>query len=72
MNLVNICKKTANLDVKILSWAAKVNYILSEQGKPMTPEEITLTADSFGWKLNQAQINNAIELLKQLELCQAG
>ncbi|VVB86203.1 Uncharacterised protein [uncultured archaeon] len=66
VNLVKICKKTSNLDVNILSWAAKVNYILSEQGKPMTPEEITLTAESFGWKLDPSQIDIAVELLKQL------
>lgn len=37
----------------------------------MTPEEITLTAESFGWKLDQSQIDTAVELLKQLNLCQA-
>ena len=68
VNLVKICKKTAKLEVNILSWAAKVNYILSEQGKPMTSEEITIIAESFGWKLSQSQIINAVELLKQLNL----
>lgn len=71
VNLVGICKKTANLDVNVLSWAAKVHYILSKPGeKPMTPEEISNIADSFGWKLSQSQINDAVELLKKLKLCQ--
>ncbi|MCZ7362964.1 MAG: hypothetical protein O8C58_06495, partial [Candidatus Methanoperedens sp.] len=65
-------KGTANLDVNILSWAAKVNYILAKQGTPMTPDEITMIAESFGWKLSQPQIDNAVELLKKLDLCQAG
>lgn len=72
VNFVKICKKTTNLDVNILSWAAKVNYILLKQGAPMTPEEITTIAESFGWKLSQDQIDNAVELLKQLKLCQAN
>ncbi|MBU3966499.1 MAG: hypothetical protein KKG76_03855 [Euryarchaeota archaeon] len=71
INLVKVCKDTANLDVNILSWAAKVNYILSKQGTSLTPDEITIIADSFGWKLSQPQIDNAVELLKKLDLCQA-
>lgn len=66
--LVEICKETVNLDVETLSWAAKVHYILSGQGRPMTREEIINVADSFGWRLSQSQINDAVELLKQLKL----
>lgn len=64
-NLVRTCKQTVNLDANMLSWAAKVHYILSSQGKTMTLDEIQNTAESFGWKLPQPQIE-AIELLKQL------
>jgi len=68
--LVERCK-TVNFDVNILSCAAKVNYIMSKQGKTLTREEIIQTSTSFGWKLSQSQINDAIELLKKLQLFQA-
>lgn len=65
--LVSICKKTVELDANMLSWAAKVHYILSSEGKSMTLDEIQNTAESFGWKLSQYQIDGAVELLKQLD-----
>ncbi len=64
--LVRICRETVKLDANMLSWAAKVHYILSSQGKSMTPDKIQNTAGSFGWKLSEPQIDEAIELLNQL------
>lgn len=66
-NLVSICKDTVNLDVNILSLTAKVIYILSSQGKPMTVDEIRVAAESFGWRLSESRIEGAVELLKQLK-----
>ena len=68
--IVKLCEKNVDFDINMLSWAAKVNLILSNQGKPMTKDEITSTAESFGWKITEPQVNNAIQLLKELELCE--
>jgi len=65
-NLVRTCKETVNLDANMLSYSAKVYYIISSQSKPMTVNEIQKTAGSFGWNLSQNDINDAVDLLKQL------
>lgn len=65
-NLVRTCQETVNLDANMLSYSAKVYYIISSQSKPMTVDEIQKTAGSFGWNLSQNDINDAVDLLKQL------
>jgi uncharacterized protein YwgA len=65
-NLVRTCQETVNLNANMLSYSAKVYYIISSQSKPMTVNEIQKTAGSFGWNLSQNDINNAVDLLKQL------
>lgn len=67
-NVVSICNNTVKLDTNMLSWAAKVHYILSSQNRTMVLDEIPHTAKSFGWTLSQLQINKAAELLRQLKL----
>jgi uncharacterized protein YwgA len=61
--------ETVNYNPEVLSWAAKVNYIISKKGASMTPEAIINTAGSFGWKLTEEQVDSAIEILKNLNLC---
>ncbi len=68
--VVSVCKKTVKLDGNMLSWAAKVHYIVSSQNRAMILDEIQHTANSFGWTLSQPQINKAAELLKQLKLAE--
>jgi uncharacterized protein YwgA len=65
-NLVRTCQETVNLDANMLSYSAKVYYIISSQSKAMTVNEIQKTAGSFGWNLSQNDINDAVDLLKQL------
>lgn len=67
--IVKICKDSIDFDPEILSWAAKINYILSKKGEPMTYEAIINTADSFGWKLSSEQVDMGVKLLKNLNLC---
>jgi uncharacterized protein YwgA len=67
--IIKICKDTVNFNPDILSWAAKVNYILSKKKEAMTYDAITSTAGSFGWDLSSEQIEMAIELLQSLDLC---
>jgi len=66
--IVEICRNSENFNPEILSWAAKVNYILSKKKEPMTYEAIITTADSFGWDLSQEQLDMALELLRNLGL----
>lgn len=67
--IIKICKDSVNFNPDILSWAAKINYIISKKGEPMTYEAIINTADSFGWKLSPEQVNMGVKLLKNLNLC---
>ncbi len=67
--IIKICKDTVNFNPDILSWAAKVNYILSKKKEPMTYDAIISTAGSFGWDISSEQIEMAIELLQSLDLC---
>lgn len=67
--IVEICRNSENFNPEILSWAAKVNYILSKKKEPMTYDAIITTADSFGWDLSQEQVDMALELLRNLGLC---
>jgi hypothetical protein len=66
--IVNICKKTARLDPNVLSWAAKVHYILRQEHRQMTHDEISKIAETLNWKLGTPQINSGVNLLKELSL----
>ncbi len=67
-NIVNICKKTARLDPNILSWAAKVHYIIRQEHRQMNYVEISNIAESLNWKLDKVQIDSGVDLLKELSL----
>jgi len=66
--IVTICKTTARLDPNILSWAAKVHYILRQENRQMTHDEISNVAESLNWKLGKPQIDSGTNLLKELSL----
>ena len=68
--IIEICGTTTGYNMDILSWAAKVHYILSKKGESMTHDAVIRTADSFGWKLSSAQVEKGAELLKNLNLCE--
>ncbi|MGP8329685.1 MAG: hypothetical protein ACT6FF_05160 [Methanosarcinaceae archaeon] len=68
-NIIEICGTTTYYNMDILSWAAKVHYILFKKGESMTYHAVIHTADSFGWKLSPTQVEKGIELLKNLNLC---
>jgi len=67
-DLVKTCKENAHLDPYILSWAAKVHFILKESGKTMDIEEVRKTASNFNWDLSDEQIERGIDLLLKLHL----
>jgi len=66
--IVDICKNTARLDPNVLSWAAKVHYILKQEHRQMTYVEISKIAESLNWKLQEPQITTGVNLLKELSL----
>lgn len=66
--IVDTCKTTARLDPNILSWAAKVHYILRQESRPMTHDEISNIAGTLNWKLGKPQIDSGVTLLKELAL----
>ena len=58
-------------DFNTLSIAAKVYYIVNQQGSA-TPEQIRKVANEFGWKLNKSQIENVLSFLEDLSLISVG
>jgi len=68
--IIKIFGSTADYNMDVLSWAAKVHYILSKKNKTMTDDSIIQIADSFGWKLSEDQIEMAIDLIKKIDLCE--
>jgi uncharacterized protein YwgA len=67
--LVEMCKRRSNLNPKILSWAAKVNYIGAHEEKSvLESEEIKTRAKALKWNLSDEQIGEATKLLSDLGL----
>lgn len=52
----------------VLSAAAKIHYIVSAEGQPITTEEIRDKATGVGWELTQDEIDEVGELLVRLGL----
>jgi hypothetical protein len=67
-NIIGICRDEAGLDPYILSWAAKVHFILSESCRAMTIEEVQKSAATLNWELGGKQIEKGIALLEKLKL----
>lgn len=67
-SVVNRCYRIVHNNISVLSWAAKVHYILRQTKKPMTYEEAISTGKLFGWKLSDKEIESAVKLLLALGL----
>jgi hypothetical protein len=66
--LVARCQENSNLDPKTLSWAAKVHFITTNEGRPMTHDEIRATARDFHWQISPLQVESAEQILRDLAL----
>ncbi len=66
--IVSICRDTANLDSKTLSWAAKIHYIRTLEKKDMSHDDIQETARTLNWDLTENQIERGMNLLKNLQI----
>ena len=64
--LIDKCWDYIRLDPEILSWMAKVHYLLKSKGKPMSIEEVEETGKRIGWELSEANVKAAIKLLEAL------
>jgi uncharacterized protein YwgA len=67
-DIVTKCSTIVHCNYLVLSWAAKVHYVLRRAGRPMTHEEALEASRTFGWKLKPEQIDTGVELLKVLGL----
>jgi len=67
-SVVKKCEHVANLDYNVLSWAAKVHFVLSQTGKGMTHNEAISSSRTFGWQLNEQQVKAGAKLLQELKL----
>lgn len=69
-NLVNTCYEHCRLDPNVLSFAAKVHYMLQSQKskKIITQQELMELGKSLKWNLSKGDIKEGTELLDQLDL----
>lgn len=67
-NIVKKCGKIVHYNFYVLSWAAKVHFILRQTGKAMTYEEAIAASRLFGWRLSDKEIDSAVKLLLALGL----
>ena len=67
-NVVKKCHKIVHCNLYVLSWAAKVHFILGQTGKAITYEEAIEVGQLFGWKLSAKKIESAVKLLLALGL----
>lgn len=67
-NVVNRCYHIVHNNIYVLSWAAKVHYILNQTQKPMTYDEAISTGKLFGWKLSDEESKSGLKLLLALGL----
>lgn len=67
-DIVRKCSRTVHCNYNVLSWAAKVHFVLHRAGKAMTRAEAIATSQTFGWKLGQAEVGSAVRLLSALGL----
>ena len=57
-------------DIRTISIAAKVHFIVSYQGES-TVEEIREQAQTLGWNLSDSEVGGVVDYLEQLELVKA-
>jgi DNA-binding PadR family transcriptional regulator len=66
--VVERCEKIVNNNISVLSWAAKVYFLLSKKGEEISPEEAVRASRRFGWRLKDKEVNSGARLLLGLGL----
>ena len=65
---VEKCKEVVNNSIPVLSWAAKVHFILCQTKKAITYKKAIQIGKEFGWQLKTSNIESAAKLLRALDL----
>jgi uncharacterized protein YwgA len=66
--VVQECDEIVHCNYNVLSWAAKVHFVLKRSQKPMSYKEAIAAGKSFGWKLGEREIDSAVKLLQAMAL----
>lgn len=67
--IVNTCEQIANNDFNVLSWAAKVYFIIQQKGTEISSRDQAVEMSrQFGWQLTPNEIDSGLELLFGLGL----
>jgi len=66
--VVETCSNVVNNNIYVLSWAAKIHFIVSQTKKPISYTEAIQLGQEFGWELNPSKIESAAKLLQALNL----
>ena len=60
--------KGTGADYRVLSYAAKVHYLLRQQRRPITTDAIAERAQTLGWELSPQEVEAGVKLLLELKL----
>lgn len=66
--VVDVCTSVVGNNISILSWAAKVYFLLQRQGRQIMYTEIRKIGKSLGWQLSELEIDAGVKLLSALRL----
>ena len=66
--VVHECMRTSHEDVNVLSWAAKVYFVVTANSDKLTVGRAMEEAKSLGWKLAPGEIEKGVKLLQELRL----
>jgi len=66
--IVQLCKEKARLDFEMLSWAAKIWFLVKKHKRDLSPTEIEQQAGAWGWKVKKEDVPKVKGLLDALQL----
>ena len=66
--VVSRCGRIAGNNINVLSWTAKVYFLLSQRGPEISYKEAEEAGKRFGWKLSRKEIDSGVRLLAGLAL----
>ncbi len=66
-SIVEECSKFGN-SINVLSWAAKVHFLLTEKGSTLSHDEAIEMGRRFNWDLSEPEIDLGVRLLSDLGL----
>ena len=66
--VVKRCKNIANNNIGVLSWSAKIYFLITQKGAKLTYSEARQMSKKFGWQLPENELKTGVRLLKALGL----